>query len=359
MPDLGTPAQVRTGASDGVMKAAVLERAQAPLCIKDVPRPPVGPRDVLVRVHACGVCHTDLHLADGLFQSFGYDPFPLIPGHEIAGVVEEVGAEVQGLAVGTRVGVYWWLSCGGCRYCLAGEEEACLEGLARMRATGLTRDGGYAELVCVPAEFALPLPPGLEFTAAAPFCCAGLTVYAGLKNAGLRPGQRAAILGLGGLGHLGVPLARAMGAEVIAVTSTAEKGELARQWGAHHVLTISGRDWGQRLRELGGAEVIIATTMDFQAIRDALDGLLPQGTLVLASLTGGRLPVDPRTFILPQQRLLGTYLGSRRDLQELWQLAALHHLRPIVETYPLDQVNAVHQRLRTNQVRFRAVLQPN
>ena len=233
-----------------------------------------------------------------------------------------------------------------------------LEGLAKMQATGLTRNGGYAEYVSVPADCLVPLPAEIEFADAAPFSCAGLTVYAGLKNAGLRPGQRAAMLGIGGLGHLGLQIARAMGAEVIALTSSESKQEIARQLGAHHVLPATGREFGKRLRELGGADVAVSTTMDFQAIRDVMDGLAPQGTLVLASLTAGRLPIDPRSFILAQQRVMGTFLGSRLELQELLRLAVLHRIRPVLEKYPLEQVNEVHQRLRDNQVQFRAVLEP-
>lgn len=340
------------------MRAALLERPQTPLVLSDVPRPEAGPREVLVRVRACGVCHTDLHLADGLFKTLGYDPFPLIPGHEIAGEVEAWGSEVSGWRQGDRVAVYWWHSCGRCACCLAGEEESCLEGLAKMQATGLTCNGGYAPWVSVPADRLVSLPPEIDFAAAAPFGCAGLTVYAALRNAGLRAGQRAAILGLGGLGHLGLQIARAMGAEVIAVTSSAAKQEIASQLGAHHVLLATGGELGTRLRALGGADVALSTTMDFQTMRDALDGLAPQGTLVLAALTAGRLPIDPRTFVLAQQRVMGSFLGSRVQLQELLHLAALHGIRPLVERYPLEQVHDVFERLRANKVQFRAVLEP-
>lgn len=340
------------------MRAALLERPQTPLVLREVPRPEVGPREVLVRVRACGVCHTDLHLADGLVQTLGYDPFPLIPGHEIAGEVESWGSDVAGWQRGDRVAVYWWHSCGRCACCLGGEEESCLDGLAQMQATGLTRHGGYAPWVSVPADRLVLLPPEIEFAAAAPFGCAGLTVYAALRNAGLRPGRRVAILGLGGLGHLGLQIARAMGAEVVAVTSSEAKQELASQLGAHHVLLATGRELGTRLQSLGGVDVALSTTMDFQTIRDALDGLVPQGTLVLAALTAGRLPLDPRRFVLAQQRVMGSFLGSRLELQELLHLAALHGIRPLVERYPLDQVHDVFARLRENKVQFRAVLEP-
>ena len=216
------------------MKAGVMEQAQQPIVIKDVPDPSIGARDVLVRVNACGVCHTDLHIADGFLGGFGIDPFPLILGHEVAGVVEQVGSEVTHLSLGDRVGVAYLFSCGRCRYCLSGEEEACLtlySQPSQMQMGGFTLDGGYAQYMKVPANYAIPLPPGLDFGDAAAFLCGGLTVYAGFKNAQLRAGQRAAVLGIGGLGHLAIPIARAMGAEVIAITSTEAKVELARELG--------------------------------------------------------------------------------------------------------------------------------
>jgi len=341
------------------MRAAVLEDPGKGLVVKNVPDPSVGPRDVLLRVRACGVCHTDLHLVDGLLKTAGHARFPLIPGHEIAGVVEEVGTEVTRLKPSDRVGVYWWLSCGRCPCCLAGEEEVCLRAMDDMRAVGLTRDGGYAELVAVPADYVFPLPEDIAFAQAAPFYCAGLTAYGGFKNAGLRPTQRVAVLGVGGLGHLGLQIAKAMGAEVIALTSTEAKTELAQQLGADHVLQTGGKDLGARLADLGGADVVLSTTLDLQTVRNVMQGLAPMGTLVLTGMAAGRLPVDPRTFVLSQQRILGSYLGSRQDLQELLQIAVQHNVRPILETYPLEEVDVVHRRLRDNQVRFRAVLEPS
>jgi propanol-preferring alcohol dehydrogenase len=338
------------------MKAAVLQAPQQPLVIEDVAVPSLGPHDVLIRVHACGVCHTDLHLADGMFKAMGSDPFPLIPGHEIAGVVAEVGTAVTHLQPGNRVGAYWWLTCGRCRNCISGEEEACEETLAQLQAIGLTRDGGYAEFVKLPSSRVMALPPEIEFADAAPFFCAGLTAYGGFKNARLQAGQRAAVLGVGGLGHMAVQIASAMGAEVIAITSTEAKRDLATQLGAHHVVTGGSGEISAKLLELGGADVVLSTTLDFQSIRDVLRGVRPLGTLVLTGLTGGRLPLDPRTFILAQQRIIGSNIGSRCDLQELLDLAGRSNIRPMTETYALDEVNQVFERLQNNQVRFRAVL---
>ena len=159
------------------MKAAVLEKPEAPLAIKDVPVPSIGERDVLIRVEASGVCHTDLHLSAGLLNAFGHNPFPLIPGHEIAGTVEDVGRSVEHLAKGDRVGAYWWCFCGCCDYCQAGEEGVCPAATAAMRGIGITCDGGYAQYAKVPAEQVIALPAELDFAAAAPFFCAGLTMY--------------------------------------------------------------------------------------------------------------------------------------------------------------------------------------
>jgi D-arabinose 1-dehydrogenase-like Zn-dependent alcohol dehydrogenase len=342
-----------------LMKAAVIEGAEQPLVIKDVSTPSVGDRDVLIRVHACGVCHTDLHVADGFLSGLGYDPFPLVLGHEIAGTVEEVGSEVSHLNQGDRVGAYWWLGCGRCRCCLSGEEEACGITQGELRAAGLTLDGGYAEFVRLPADYAIALPAELEFSEAAPFLCAGLTMYAALKNSGLRAGQRAAVVGIGGLGHLALQIAKAMGAECIGITSTEAKVELAQRLGAHHVITAASGGVGKQLMDYGGADVVLSTTLDFQTVREVMRGLLPLGTMVLSGLMPGRLPLDPRSFILGQQRVVGVNIGSRQDLHEILRLAALHNIRPMVETYALDEVNSVHQRLRDNQVRFRAVLTPD
>ncbi len=311
-----------------------------------------------MRVRACGVCHTDLHLAEGLFKSFGYDPFPLVPGHEIAGLVEAVGPEVTHLQPGDRVTVYWWHSCGRCRCCLAGEEESCLEGLAQMQATGLTRHGGYAELVSVPADCLVPLPAGIEFADAAPFSCAGLTVYAGLKNAGLRPGQRAAMLGIGGLGHMGLQIARAMGAEVIALTSSDVKTGTRQETRSTPCTSRHRARFRQtvaRTRRRG------CRRLDNHGLSDdpGCDGRADAPRHVGAGQPDSRPPADRSALVHPaQQRVIGTFLGSQLELHEVLHLAALHGIRPMVERYPLEQANEVHQRLRENKVQFRAVLEP-
>ena len=341
------------------MKAAVQEQANQPMTLKDVPDPSPGPGEVLVRVKAAGVCHTDIHIADNLLAGFGIEPFPVIMGHEIVGVVEQVGDGVSNANPGDRVGLHFILACGNCPYCQTGEEESCPTFLQGFTALGATADGGYAQYVKAPADRVVHLPEQLDFADAAPFCCAGLTMYGGFKNAGLQPGMRAAVLGIGGLGHLAIPIAKAMGAEVIAITSTESKGELARQLGASQVIAGAGSDSGQKLMEIGGANVVLSTTVDGEAIVPTMQGLLPQGTLVLTGVTLDPIPIVPMMLIAPQHRVIGSILGSIQQLREVLQLAVDHNFRPMTEIFPLEEANAAHDKLRANQVRFRAVLTPS
>lgn len=338
------------------MKAAVQEQAKHPMVIKDVPDLSPDSGEVLIKVHGAGVCHTDLHIADGDLAPFGFDPFPLTMGHEIAGVVAQTGKSVLGIQVGDRVGVHFMLTCGHCPYCQMDEEESCLEYLSTFAGIGWTVNGGYAEYVKVPAGRVIPLPPGLDLMDAASLFCAGLTTYAAFKNAALKPGQRVAILGIGGLGHLAIQIAKALGAEVLAVTSSGDKVKLAKQLGAHDVIQGQGNDAGKRLMEMGGANVILSSTTQADAIAPIMAGLLPQGALVLTAATFSPLSVMPMALMVPQQRIIGSLVGSRQDMRELLQLAAEHNIRPLIETYPLEKANHVHDRLRANQVRFRAVL---
>jgi alcohol dehydrogenase, propanol-preferring len=339
------------------MQAVILAGAGQQLSVRSVPEPEVGPDDLLLRVEACGVCHSDLHLADGLLEPFGLSPFPIVLGHEVAGVVERTGSRGSEFAPGDRVGVAFHWACGRCRYCLAGAEESCQTLFSAPRAAGMSRPGGYAERMVAPAAFVLPLPPELSFVAAAPLMCGGLTVYAALKRAGVRAGQRVAVLGIGGLGHLALQIARAMGADVVAITASESKAPLARNLGARHVI-IGSCDTGQQLAALGGAEVILSTTTDVAAITAVMPGLLPRGTLALTGFATEPVPVVPMALAFGSQRVQGSLIGSRRDLQELLALAVQHEICALTETYRLDEAQAVHDRLRANAVRLRAVLLP-
>lgn len=334
------------------MRAAVATARREPLALRDVPKPEIGPRDALLRVEASGICYTDLRLIDG---RTGTDPAPIIPGHEPVGTVEEVGAEVDEVAPGDRVGAHALYTCGVCDYCRAGEEEACVEGVTGL--AGFAFDGGYAEYLRVPADHLVPLPAGLAAADAAPFFCAGLTVYAGLKNAGLRPGQRVAVIGIGGLGHLAVPIAKAMGAaEVYAVTGSPDKAAVARDRGADWVGDAAAA--AQELARRGGAHIVLSTANSLEPLGEILPGVAKQGAIVLLAADGEVLPIPPPMFTALQIRVIGSFFGSRQDVREVLDLAMRHDIRPLTENYPLDEVNMALERLRANAVRFRAVLQP-
>jgi propanol-preferring alcohol dehydrogenase len=339
------------------MRAAVQEQVGAPLVIRDVPMPEVGRRDALVRMEACGVCHSDLHLADGFFRPLGIDVFPIIPGHEMVGVVEEVGADVKHVKPGDRVGAYFFQTCGLCGNCFGGHETACATLFTAPMLSGFSIDGGYAEYMAAPAEFLLPLPDEISFEEAAPLFCGGVTAYGGLKSADVRAGQRVAILGVGGIGHLALQIARAMGAEVVAITSPG-KGEWAREQGADIVITGNG-DTGAQLRDVGGADVVLSTTVDPHAISSVLQGLRLRGSLVVLGMTADPLSIMPAAFAFGQQRIIGSIIGTRQDQAQLLEMAVRHRIRPLTEAYPLARVNEAHERLRNQKVRLRAVLTPN
>jgi D-arabinose 1-dehydrogenase-like Zn-dependent alcohol dehydrogenase len=332
------------------MRAAVWERPGEPLALRDRPIPELEPNDVLVEVKASGVCFTDLRVIDGRPEG---DAF--VPGHESVGVIAAVGTEVgEETRPGARVAVYPQFACGECSYCDVGEDEACVLGTSRF--AGLSIDGGYAQFVRVPASRAVPLPDALDFADAAPFCCAGITVYAALRNGGIEAGQRVAVIGIGGLGHLALSIAAAMGAEVYAITNSPDKIEVARERGA-----VWAGDAAAAARELagrGGANIVLNTANVLDPVGTLLPGIAKQGAIVLAAADGDVLPVPPGMLIGLQLRVIGSFFGSRDDLRDVLELAVRHEIRPQIETYRLGEVNAVHARLRANDVRFRAVLTP-
>jgi D-arabinose 1-dehydrogenase-like Zn-dependent alcohol dehydrogenase len=332
------------------MRAAVFDGQAPPLTIEDVPVPEIGPDEVLVEIKASGVCFTDLRLID---RSGGGGP-PRIPGHEPVGIVASIGANVATWMPGDRVAVHALFSCGECEQCLRGEQEACVLGPARLAGFGL--DGGYAEYLPVPADHLVPLPDGLDFADAAPFCCAGLTVYAAMRNGGIEAGQRVAVIGIGGLGHLAISIATALGAEVYAVTGSPDKIDLARERGAVWAGDVESA--ATELASRGGAQLVLNTANVLEPIGQLLSGVAKQASIVLAAADGDVLPVPPSLFTGLQLRVIGSFFGSRDDLHEVLQLADRHDIRPQIETYPLEQVNEVHTRLRANDVRFRAVLIP-
>ncbi len=336
------------------MRAAVCEAFGRPLTVRDVPDPSIGPDEVLIRVTACGVCHSDLHLVDGDWASWG-TPLPIVPGHEVTGVVETAGDAVRGLSPGNPVGVPWMqYACGRCAPCRAGAEMLC----AAQRSTGITVDGGYAELVRAPAAFVHRIPDGLDLADAAPLLCAGITVFAPLRRAGNLAGRTVAVAGMGGLGHLAVRMADAMGARVVAILRGDAKAELARRLGARETIDSENEEVGKRLARMGGADLILVTAISARILEGCIPGLAPNGTLVVLAAIAEAAKVVPAALLAGQKRIMGSVIGTRDDMDAMLRFAAVRGISPIVERHPLAGVNDVLERLRQGQVRLRAVLLP-
>lgn len=313
---------------------------------KSIPTP--GPDEVLLRVKACGICHSDAFVKEGTFPGIEY---PRVPGHEVIGIIEEVGGEVDAWAEGERVGVGWHGGhCFTCDPCRDGDFILCDDA----EVTGIHFDGGYAEYIAVPAEALAAVPEGMKATKAAPLLCAGITVYNALRNSDARPGELVAIQGVGGLGHLAIQYARNFGFETVALSSTPEKEELARELGAHHF--IAG-DPAERLQELGGARVIVATAPSSKAMTSAVDGLGRDGEMIIAAATMEPVEVSPMSLIMGRKSISGWASGDAFASEETLEFSDLTNSLPMVETFDLEDANEAYDRMMTSDVRFRAVLE--
>jgi D-arabinose 1-dehydrogenase-like Zn-dependent alcohol dehydrogenase len=329
------------------MHAAVITAYNKPWELKLLPDPRPQAGQVLIRIHASGMCGTDLHVHHGMFPL----PTPLVAGHEPVGEIVEVGAGVTTLVVGDRVGVHWnQKGCGRCAACLSGREGSCAKAQSWMNL-----GGGNAELMVAWASGCTLLPEGLDYALAAPIFCAGYTVMSGLRNADPRPGERVAILGVGGLGHLALQFSHAVGLTTFALTGQPGKREELIRMGAAEVL-VSGDDPGKVLADAGGADVILSTTNSARQVASALKGLRSNGRLVNMGIADGPIAVDPMSLTLGQRQLRGSSQDERSDLYEALQLVAAGKVKPAVETYPLGEMNAVRERLAGGKVRYRAVL---
>lgn len=336
------------------MKAAVCEAFGKPLVLSEVPTPSAGPREVLIRVAGCGVCHSDLHLVDGDWKDWG-TPLPIIPGHEVTGIVEKAGTEVENLSPGDRVGVPWMqFACGVCAPCRAGAEMLC----AAQKSTGVTVNGGYAEFVKAPAAFVHGIPEGLDLVEAAPLLCAGITVFAPLRRAGNLAGKTVAVVGIGGLGHMGIRMASAMGARVVAILRGEEKIALARRLGALEIIDSQKEKIGKRLSSMGGADLILLTGISARLFEQCIPGLGPNGTLVVLAAIAESASLIPAGLITGQKAICGSLIGTRDDMDAMLRFAADHGIAALVERHPLKNVNEVLDRLRAGKVRLRAVLTP-
>jgi len=332
--------------------AFVVQRAREPLVREQ--RPLATPRrgEVRIRVRACGVCHSDSFVTDGLWPGL---ELPRVPGHEIAGVVDVVGEDVTSVAVNDRVGVGWHGGHDGtCPACLRGQFLHC----AKARITGVTMDGGYAEHVIVPAVAVAHLPDRLDFVAAAPLMCAGVTTFNALRNAGARPGDLVAVHGLGGLGHLGVQYARAMGFAVVAIARGREKADFARRLGADDYVDSETEDAAEVLRRKGGARVILATAPSADAISKLVGGLGVEGCLLIVAAPFEPMQIGAVDLISRTARVQGWASGTAVDSTEALAFAERTGVAAMIETFPLDRADAGIERMRSGQARFRVVLVP-
>jgi alcohol dehydrogenase, propanol-preferring len=338
------------------MKAARLHAFGESLRIEEVPRPEPLADEVLLQVDACGVCHSDLHIAHGDLPGFKAGTrLPLIPGHEVVGRVAQRGADVTHLQVGDRVGVAWLHSaCGQCEQCREGLENLCRKGVV----TGMMVDGGYAQFMRAKASHALPIPEGLSSVDAAPLFCAGVTVYRALNNAHAGPGQRVAVFGVGGLGHLAVQIARAMGAEVIALDVAEDKLALARTLGATHALNAAAPESVRAIRSLGGAHVAVVTSAARAAYDSALKCLRPSGTLAVVGLPAEALSFAALALVSNEVHIMGSAVGTRDDMRAVLAMAAAGHVHCHTETQPLERINEVFEQMEQGRISGRVVLSP-
>ncbi|MGW0176436.1 alcohol dehydrogenase catalytic domain-containing protein [Rhodococcus sp. NPDC003322] len=320
------------------------------LTLTEVETTPPERDHVRIAVSACGVCGTDRAFVGGAFPDMTW---PLTPGHEIAGTIAELGPGVDDHAVGDRVAVGWFGGhCNECVPCRRGSFIHC----EKLQIPSWQYPGGYAESVTVPANALARIPDELSFTEAAPMSCAGVTTFDALRKTGAAPGDRVAVLGIGGLGHLGVQFARAMGFETIAIARGGDKGEDARQLGAHHYVDSTEGDVGAALRKLGGVSVVLGTAANSTAMADTIGGLQPEGELVVVGVTADPLPISPLQLIQPGLTVTGHPSGTARDVEETMDFAALSGVRARIEERPLAEAADAYGAMAEGRARYRMVL---
>lgn len=336
------------------MKAAVLHEFKTPLAIEEVAQPQLSEDDVLIEVEVCGVCHSDLHVADGDWSQMSrIIKKPLILGHEIVGRVVARGAAVQSVEIGDRVGVPWlqW-TCGECEFCREGNENLC----AKQRITGVTVDGGYAEYTSAPASHVIKIPEGLSSEQAAPLLCAGVTVHRALKRGQIRAGQRLAVFGVGGLGHLAVQIGRAAGAEVTAIDISEEKLALAKCGGAARTLNATTCDAVKEVRRSGKVHVALVTSASKNAYDMAFHCVRPAGTLLAVGLPAQDISFPPIMMAATEIHIKASSVGTREDLREILAMGAAGAVRCQVTIRRLAEVCEVLEEFRRGQICGRAVL---
>ncbi|HEX2213456.1 MAG TPA: alcohol dehydrogenase catalytic domain-containing protein [Mycobacterium sp.] len=331
-------------------RAVLVESAGAALSLTDVDTVPPAPDHVRIAVSACGVCGTDHGVVNGGFPDMSW---PVTPGHEIAGTVAEVGEGVEDFAVGDRVAVGWFGgNCNRCVPCRKGKFMQCV----RFQVPSLAYPGGYAESVTAPTTALARIPDGLSFAEAAPMGCAGVTTFHALRRTDAVAGDLVAVLGIGGLGHLGVQWARAMGFETVAIARGGDKAHDAKELGAHHYINSSVENVAEALQALGGATVVLATAANSAAIGQTVGGLGPEGELVIVGVTADPLPISPVDLILAGRRVSGHPSGTARDVEETMHFALRSGVRARIEEKPLAQAAEAYAAMEAGRARYRMVL---
>ena len=304
--------------------------------------------EVEVKISHCGVCHSDVHLID---NDWGISRYPFIPGHEIVGAVTAVGSSVANISVGQRVGIGWQAdSCGVCEWCRKGEEHLC----AKAQPTCVGRNGGYADAIRVNWRFAIPVPENLESENVAPLLCGGITVYAPIRNHGVRPASRVGIIGIGGLGHIGLQFAKAFGAEVTAFSTSKSKESEARALGAHHF--VNTRETGSMKKLEGSFDFLLSTVNADQDWGGYINALRPKGSLCIVGVPPSPIALQAFPLVGGQKSLGGSPTGSPTDIAEMLDIAARHNVKAVTERFAMDKANEAVAKVKKNQVRYRAVL---
>jgi D-arabinose 1-dehydrogenase-like Zn-dependent alcohol dehydrogenase len=332
------------------MRAVQVPRPGGPLELveREIPEPASG--SARIRVEACGVCHSDAFTREGHWPGIQY---PRVPGHEVAGVIDALGPGVGGWRPGQRVGVGWHGGhCGVCRSCRRGDFVTCRVA----RVPGIAYDGGYADYVIAPVEALARIPDELSAVEAAPLLCAGITTYNSLRNSGARPGDLVAVLGLGGLGHLGVQFAARMGFETVAIARGQDEEPLARKLGARHYIDGRAQDAAAELSRLGGASVILATAPSGKAMSALLNGLAVNGKLIVLGAPADPLEVPAGALITARRSIVGWPSGTSMDSEDTMAFSVLAGVRSMSEPFALDRAAAAYERMMSGQARFRVVL---
>ena len=332
------------------MRAVQIGKAKGPfeLVERDIPQP--GPGSVRIKVQACGICHSDSIVKEGLFPNIQY---PRVPGHEVAGVIDAVGPEVKGWSAGQKVGVGWYGGhCGHCEPCRRGDFVLCQFG----KICGISYDGGYADYMIAPADALALIPDEISPVDAGPLMCAGITTFNALRHSGAKAGEVVAVLGIGGLGHLGVQFAAKMGFRTVAIARGKDKAPLAKKLGAAHYIDSQEQNVAAELKKLGGAKVILSTVTNAKAVSDVVEGLGADGKLVAVGVTDEPLEVSALSLILQRGSIQGWPSGTSMDSEDTLSFSAFTGIRSMNETFPLEKAQEAYDRMMSGKARFRVVL---